>query len=126
MSFLDANISFILDLSSYPRPHCFRTSERTECTNFSAAQTFIDDRYLVGCQPSWRGPVMHLSAVHRGLAFKKRSLILLQDTLSTSLRRVGGKSDGGIDLMGSWWLPNTFVGLSLLLETVRDDDVTVT
>jgi hypothetical protein len=30
---------------------------------------------------------------------------LLQDHLSMSLRRVGGKSDGGIDLMGWWWLP---------------------
>jgi hypothetical protein len=46
-----------------------------------------------------------LSAVHRGVAFEERSLKLLQDNLSMTLKRVGGKSDGGIDLMGWWWLP---------------------
>ncbi|KAF8834680.1 hypothetical protein BDN67DRAFT_914442 [Paxillus ammoniavirescens] len=46
-----------------------------------------------------------LSNVHRGTAFEQRSLQVLQDTLSMSLRRVGGKSDGGIDLVGWWWLP---------------------
>ncbi|RDB30439.1 hypothetical protein Hypma_007318 [Hypsizygus marmoreus] len=45
------------------------------------------------------------SSVHRGTAFEERSLGLLQEHLSMSLRRVGGKSDGGIDLMGWWWLP---------------------
>lgn len=30
---------------------------------------------------------------------------LLQTNLSMSLNRVGGKSDGGIDLQGWWWLP---------------------
>ena len=30
---------------------------------------------------------------------------LLQANLSMSLNRVGGKSDGGIDLQGWWWLP---------------------
>ncbi|KAJ7076078.1 hypothetical protein B0H15DRAFT_790940 [Mycena belliarum] len=46
-----------------------------------------------------------LAAVHRGTIFEERSLKLLQDNLSMSLRRVGGRSDGGIDLMGWWWLP---------------------
>lgn len=46
-----------------------------------------------------------LSAVHRGAAFELRSLRLLQTNLSMALRRVGGKSDGGIDLVGWWWLP---------------------
>ncbi|KAG6379858.1 hypothetical protein JVT61DRAFT_10418 [Boletus reticuloceps] len=46
-----------------------------------------------------------LSAVHRGTAFEQRSLQLLQTHFSMSLRRVGGKSDGGIDLIGWWWLP---------------------
>lgn len=45
------------------------------------------------------------SAVHRGTAFEERSLKLLQDNLSMSLRRVGGREDGGIDLQGWWWLP---------------------
>ncbi|KAJ6631175.1 hypothetical protein B0H10DRAFT_1773091 [Mycena sp. CBHHK59/15] len=46
-----------------------------------------------------------LATVHRGNFFEERSMKLLQDNLSMSLRRVGGKSDGGIDLMGWWWLP---------------------
>ncbi|KAJ7275085.1 hypothetical protein C8J57DRAFT_1062283 [Mycena rebaudengoi] len=46
-----------------------------------------------------------LAAVHRGTIFEERSMKILQDHLSMSLRRVGGKSDGGIDLMGWWWLP---------------------
>lgn len=48
-----------------------------------------------------------LSTVHRGAAFEKRALRLLQANLSMSLNRVGGKSDGGIDLRGWWWLPFT-------------------
>lgn len=47
-----------------------------------------------------------LSAVHRGVAYEERSMRLLQDHFSMSLRRVGGKSDGGIDLQGWWWLPS--------------------
>ncbi|GBE87560.1 hypothetical protein BKA93DRAFT_189869 [Sparassis latifolia] len=46
-----------------------------------------------------------LSTVHQGVAFEKRSLRLLEENLSMSLRHVGGKSDGGIDLQGWWWLP---------------------
>lgn len=46
-----------------------------------------------------------LSTVHRGNAFEERSLKVLQDNLSMSLKRVGGKSDGGVDLQGWWWLP---------------------
>jgi Required for respiratory growth protein 7 len=45
------------------------------------------------------------STVHRGVAFEKRSLNILQSQLSMSLQKVGGKSDGGIDLQGWWWLP---------------------
>jgi len=46
-----------------------------------------------------------LSTVHRGATFEKRAMRLLQTNLSMSLDRVGGKSDGGIDLQGWWWLP---------------------
>jgi hypothetical protein len=49
--------------------------------------------------------LLMLSAVHRGTAFEQRSLQLLQTHFSMALRRVGGKSDGGIDLVGWWWLP---------------------
>jgi Protein of unknown function (DUF2034) len=48
-----------------------------------------------------------LSTVHRGNAFEERGLKILQDHLSMSLKRVGGKSDGGVDLQGWWWLPPT-------------------
>ncbi|KAI0037144.1 hypothetical protein K488DRAFT_39670 [Vararia minispora EC-137] len=46
-----------------------------------------------------------LSTVHRGNEFERRSLRLLRENLSMSLTRVGGKSDGGVDLLGWWWLP---------------------
>ncbi|KAJ7770567.1 hypothetical protein B0H16DRAFT_1515929 [Mycena metata] len=51
--------------------------------------------------------VTPLSTTFRGTFFEERSMKILQDHLSMSLRRVGGKSDGGIDLMGWWWLPPT-------------------
>lgn len=45
-----------------------------------------------------------LSTVHRGVAFEERALTTLSE-LSMSLRRVGGRNDGGVDLQGWWWLP---------------------
>ncbi|TFK47580.1 hypothetical protein OE88DRAFT_1665786 [Heliocybe sulcata] len=45
------------------------------------------------------------SATHKGVAFEKRSLRILQEHLSMSLQRIGGKDDGGVDLRGWWWLP---------------------
>lgn len=45
------------------------------------------------------------SAVSKGTAFERRSMALLQNYFSMSLDRVGGASDGGIDLQGWWWLP---------------------
>ena len=56
--------------------------------------------------------VPRLSTVHQGNAFEERSLALLHKTMSMSLKRVGGKEDGGIDLLGWWWLP--FANNSLL------------
>ncbi|GJE86421.1 hypothetical protein PsYK624_025010 [Phanerochaete sordida] len=47
-----------------------------------------------------------LSAVHRGVAYEERSMALLQARLSMSLRRIGGRADGGVDLQGWWWLPS--------------------
>ncbi|KAF9240473.1 hypothetical protein BU15DRAFT_87677 [Melanogaster broomeanus] len=60
---------------------------------------------------STRRFVSNVSNVHRGTAFEQRSLQVLQDHFSMSLRRVGGKSDGGIDLVGWWWLPHLKSGL---------------
>ncbi|KAI0336833.1 hypothetical protein GY45DRAFT_1341828 [Cubamyces sp. BRFM 1775] len=42
--------------------------------------------------------------------FEHRSLRLLREHLSMSLRRVGGKGDGGVDLQGWWWLPVECLG----------------
>ena len=46
-----------------------------------------------------------LSTVHRGTAFEHRSLSLLTEHMSMSLTRVGGSGDGGVDLIGWWWVP---------------------
>ena len=56
------------------------------------------------------------AAVHRGTAFEERSLKLLQENLSMSLRRVGGREDGGIDLQGWWWLPSSTSKTSTKLD----------
>ncbi|CAL1709073.1 unnamed protein product [Somion occarium] len=55
--------------------------------------------------PSIHSTLSTLSAVHRGVEFEKRSLKILQENLSMSLRRVGGREDGGVDLQGWWWVP---------------------
>lgn len=47
-----------------------------------------------------------LSNVHRGTAFEKRALSLLTEHMSMSLTRVGGSHDGGVDLIGWWWVPS--------------------
>lgn len=46
-----------------------------------------------------------VSTVHQGTAFERHSLEVLQQNMSMSLKQVGGKEDGGIDLIGWWWLP---------------------
>jgi hypothetical protein len=58
--------------------------------------------YLPLLTVSPRGPTSH---VHRGAAFERHCLQLLQDQFSMDLRRVGGRNDGGIDLVGWWWIP---------------------
>ncbi|KAJ3503324.1 hypothetical protein NMY22_g18286 [Coprinellus aureogranulatus] len=52
-----------------------------------------------------KSAIRRLSTVHRGVAFEERALKLLRDHFSMSLTRVGGRGDGGIDLLGWWWLP---------------------
>ena len=51
--------------------------------------------------------VPQMSTNYQGSAFEERSLTILHKTMSMSLKRVGGKEDGGIDLLGWWWLPST-------------------
>ncbi|OSD08148.1 hypothetical protein PYCCODRAFT_388618 [Trametes coccinea BRFM310] len=53
-----------------------------------------------------------ITTVMKGSRFEERSLCLLREHLSMSLRRVGGKGDGGIDLQGWWWLPAECLGLA--------------
>jgi Protein of unknown function (DUF2034) len=53
-----------------------------------------------------RFPGRFLSTVHRGTAFEKRALALLTEHMSMSLTRVGGSYDGGVDLIGWWWVPH--------------------
>ncbi|KAI9444256.1 hypothetical protein H4582DRAFT_1807352 [Lactarius indigo] len=55
--------------------------------------------------PVIRFPEKLLSTVHRGTAFEKRALSLLTEHMSMSLTRVGGSNDGGVDLIGWWWVP---------------------
>ncbi|KAF9447684.1 hypothetical protein P691DRAFT_801934 [Macrolepiota fuliginosa MF-IS2] len=47
-----------------------------------------------------------LSTVHRGINFEGRCIALLERHLSMSLKRVGGKGDGGVDMFGWWWIPD--------------------
>ncbi|TFY51236.1 hypothetical protein EVG20_g11097, partial [Dentipellis fragilis] len=58
-------------------------------------------------RPTSRLYHLALSNVHRGTAFEQRALHVLQDNMSMELTRVGGRDDGGVDLLGWWWLPDT-------------------
>lgn len=51
-----------------------------------------------------------LSTVHRGTHFENRSIAVLEQHLSMSLRRVGGRGDEGIDMVGWWWIPGVESG----------------
>ena len=53
-----------------------------------------------------RFPERLLSTVHRGTAFEYRALALLTKHMSMSLAHVGGSYDGGVDLIGWWWVPS--------------------
>lgn len=49
-----------------------------------------------------------MSTVFRGTTFENRCLRILESTFrGMALRRVGGKDDGGIDILGWWDLPCT-------------------
>ena len=50
--------------------------------------------------------IRSLSTVQRGTAFEYRALALLTKYMSMSLTRVGGSNDGGVDLIGWWWVPS--------------------
>jgi hypothetical protein len=59
-----------------------------------------------------RFPERLLSTVQRGTAFEYRSLALLTKHMSMSLTRVGGSYDGGVDLIGWWWVPSSTKNLT--------------
>ncbi|KAL4260893.1 hypothetical protein AB1N83_008822 [Pleurotus pulmonarius] len=46
------------------------------------------------------------TTVGKGTAFEHRSLQILAQDLAMDLHRVGGKDDGGVDLIGWWKLPH--------------------
>lgn len=46
-----------------------------------------------------------LSTVARGTAFETKSRALLDTIFGMTLERVGGANDGGVDLIGWWYLP---------------------
>ena len=46
-----------------------------------------------------------ISTTAKGTAFENRCIEVLRSNLSMTLERVGGASDGGIDIQGWWWLP---------------------
>ncbi|EJF63792.1 hypothetical protein BD309DRAFT_962960 [Dichomitus squalens] len=47
-----------------------------------------------------------LTTLAKGLSFESRTIGILREHLSISCRHVGGRGDGGIDLLGWWWLPH--------------------
>ncbi|KAK0480927.1 hypothetical protein IW261DRAFT_1475313 [Armillaria novae-zelandiae] len=50
------------------------------------------------------------STVFRGTTFENRSLTILKNAFGMALRRVGGRNDGGVDLVGWWGLPTATPG----------------
>ncbi|EJD48707.1 hypothetical protein AURDEDRAFT_112829 [Auricularia subglabra TFB-10046 SS5] len=63
-----------------------------------------------------------LATVHQGVQFEERSHQVLGSQMSMALARVGGKSDGGVDLQGWWWLPPASSSPGPALPTGRDWD----
>ena len=56
-------------------------------------------------QPLSDGTTVRPSPFKIGTDFEKRALRFLKGRFSMSMGRIGGPSDGGIDLQGWWWLP---------------------
>ncbi|PVG03190.1 hypothetical protein CPB86DRAFT_749303 [Serendipita vermifera] len=56
------------------------------------------------------------TSVEIGTAFELRALKLLRENFSMALERVAGPGDGGVDLVGWWWLPH-LPGLPLVTDS---------
>lgn len=94
---------YLFGRDEHPRRHAMNGNSRDcEVANVDGVESHTLSRLVLN-QPPTMASI--LSTVHKGTAFEKRSLSLLQKHLSMSLQHVGGKSDGGIDLQGWWWLP---------------------
>ncbi|KAI0746914.1 hypothetical protein C8Q80DRAFT_1321975 [Daedaleopsis nitida] len=85
---------------------CFRTSKASVTLPAVLGQipTFLSAQHT---PPLYTALPMSttVSTVLKGVTFENRTLRVLRNHLSMSLRRVGGKGDGGIDLQGWWWVP---------------------
>ena len=62
------------------------------------------------------------TTIEVGTSFELRSLQLLHDNFSMALDRVAGPGDGGVDLVGWWWLPR-LPSLSELESSATQDGI---
>ncbi|KAI3621448.1 hypothetical protein WG66_006417 [Moniliophthora roreri] len=72
---------------------------------FSLHGTPLHHTLALGSRQMFTSSPKTATTVYRGTLFERRSLVILEQHLSMSLTRVGGKEDGGIDLIGWWWVP---------------------
>jgi hypothetical protein len=94
--------------------------QQTTTLRFHPSQPSQQMRFTALVRSASEVKATALSNVHRGNEFERRSLRLLRQNLSMSLTRVGGKADGGVDLIGWWWLPPSGCASSRTLEQNTD------
>ena len=61
-----------------------------------------------------------LTTLAKGLNFESRTMGILRSHLSISCRHVGGRGDGGIDLLGWWWLPHECLSHAVPQDVSQD------